>query len=37
MHPSPLRQFITRRIADWKKTPSPDLNRRPTVFLILAT
>ena len=29
--------IITRRIADWKKTPSPDLNRRPTVFLTLST
>lgn len=26
----------TRTIAEWKKVPPPDLERRPTVFLILA-
>ena len=28
--------IVTRRIADWKKTPAPDLAKRPTVFLLLA-
>jgi 16S rRNA (cytidine1402-2'-O)-methyltransferase len=29
-------EFIqTRRIRDWRKTPRPDLERRPTVFLLL--
>lgn len=26
----------TRRIADWKTIPAPDLDKRPTVFLLLA-
>ena len=28
--------IVTRRIADWKKAPAPDLAKRPTVFLLLA-
>lgn len=27
---------ITRRTAAWRKIPKPDLNRRPTVFLLLS-
>jgi 16S rRNA (cytidine1402-2'-O)-methyltransferase len=29
-------QIITRRIADWKAAPVPDLDKRATVFLLLA-
>jgi len=29
-------QIITRRIADWKASPTPDLDKRATVFLLLA-
>lgn len=29
-------QIATRRIADWKAAPPPDLDKRPTVFLLLA-
>jgi len=29
-------QIITRRIADWKASPAPDLDKRATVFLLLA-
>ena len=29
-------QVVTRRIADWKAAPAPDLDKRPTVFLLLA-
>ena len=28
--------IATRRIADWKKLPAPSLDKRPTVFLLLA-
>lgn len=28
--------IATRRIADWKKTATPELSKRPTVFLLLA-
>lgn len=28
--------IVTRSISDWKRLPQPDLNRRPTVFLLLA-
>ena len=29
-------QIATRRIEEWKTTPPPDLEKRPTVFLLLA-
>jgi 16S rRNA (cytidine1402-2'-O)-methyltransferase len=29
-------QIRTRRMADWKVAPSPELDKRPTVFLLLA-
>lgn len=29
-------QILTRRIADWKAVPAPDLDKRATVFLLLA-
>ncbi len=29
-------QISTRRIVDWKAAPAPDLDKRPTVFLLLA-
>ncbi len=32
----PSESIRTRRIADWKKETPPDLERRPTVFLLLA-
>lgn len=32
----PTQMIVTRSIADWKRAASPDLNRRPTVFLLLA-
>lgn len=28
--------IITRRVAEWKRLPPPDLDKRPTVFLLLA-
>ncbi len=28
--------IVTRRIADWKCAPAPELSKRPTVFLLLA-
>ena len=28
--------IATRRVADWKAAPPPDLDKRPTVFLLLA-
>ena len=28
--------IVTRRIADWKKAATPELSKRPTVFLLLA-
>jgi 16S rRNA (cytidine1402-2'-O)-methyltransferase len=28
--------IVTRTIANWKKTPMPDLHKRPTVFLLLS-
>lgn len=28
--------ILTKRIADWKKAPVPDLHKKPTVFLLLA-
>lgn len=30
----PSQYIITRRVAEWKKDRPPDLNKRPTVFLI---
>jgi 16S rRNA (cytidine1402-2'-O)-methyltransferase len=27
--------IVSKSIADWKKSPLPDLNRQPTVFLLL--
>ena len=32
----PTETLATRRIADWRKTQRPDLDKRPTVFLILS-
>jgi 16S rRNA (cytidine1402-2'-O)-methyltransferase len=32
----PSEQIATRRIADWKALAPPDLDKRPTVFLLLA-
>jgi 16S rRNA (cytidine1402-2'-O)-methyltransferase len=32
----PSEQIATRRIADWKATTTPQLDKRPTVFLLLA-
>jgi len=32
----PTEAVATRRVADWHKAPRPDLDRRPTVFLLLA-
>lgn len=32
----PGEMIVTRRIMDWKKTPLPDLHKKPTVFLLLA-
>ncbi|MFH1869125.1 MAG: SAM-dependent methyltransferase [Pseudomonadota bacterium] len=32
----PSEQIATRRIADWKATAPPQLDKRPTVFLLLA-
>ncbi|MFA4968704.1 MAG: SAM-dependent methyltransferase [Sulfuritalea sp.] len=29
-------QILTRRVADWKAAPVPELDKRPTVFLLLA-
>ncbi len=29
-------QIVTRRVADWKAASPPDLDKRPTVFLLLA-
>jgi 16S rRNA (cytidine1402-2'-O)-methyltransferase len=29
-------QISTRRVADWKAAPPPDVDKRPTVFLLLA-
>jgi hypothetical protein len=29
-------QIATRRIADWKTASPPSLDKRPTVFLLLA-
>lgn len=29
--------IVTKRIADWKNAPLPDLHKKPTVFLLLAT
>lgn len=28
--------ILTKRVADWKKLPLPDLHKKPTVFLLLA-
>lgn len=28
--------IMTKTVADWKKTPLPDLHKKPTVFLLLA-
>jgi 16S rRNA (cytidine1402-2'-O)-methyltransferase len=30
-------QIATRRVADWRTTLAPDLDKRPTVFLLLAS
>ena len=32
----PGESVVTRDIASWKKTPLPEIDRRPTVFLLLA-
>ncbi len=32
----PSEEIATRRIADWKRLPAPALDKRPTVFLLLA-
>jgi 16S rRNA (cytidine1402-2'-O)-methyltransferase len=32
----PGERIVTRRIAGWKTAPAPDLDKRPTVFLLLA-
>lgn len=32
----PGEQIATRRVADWKASAPPDLDKRPTVFLLLA-
>lgn len=32
----PGESIVTRTIGEWKKQPAPDMDRRPTVFLILA-
>ena len=29
-------QIATRRIGDWRKQPLPEIDRRPTVFLLLS-
>jgi 16S rRNA (cytidine1402-2'-O)-methyltransferase len=29
--------IVTKRISEWKQSPLPDLNKKPTVFLILNT
>lgn len=29
-------QIFTRTVSDWRKTEAPDIDRRPTVFLLLA-
>ncbi|MDZ4210435.1 MAG: SAM-dependent methyltransferase, partial [Methylotenera sp.] len=29
-------KIVTKSIATWKKSPLPDLHKRPTVFLLLA-
>lgn len=32
----PTEAVATRRMADWRKAPRPDLDKRPTVFLLLS-
>lgn len=32
----PGESVVTRTVADWRKAPPPDIERRPTVFLLLA-
>jgi 16S rRNA (cytidine1402-2'-O)-methyltransferase len=32
----PSEHIASRRIGEWKRTPAPDLDKRPTVFLLLA-
>jgi 16S rRNA (cytidine1402-2'-O)-methyltransferase len=32
----PSEQIASRRISEWKRAPQPDLDKRPTVFLLLA-
>ena len=32
----PAETVLTRRVQDWRNTVRPDLNRRPTVFLLLS-
>ncbi|CAB1369385.1 SAM-dependent methyltransferase [Denitratisoma oestradiolicum] len=32
----PSESISTRTVAQWKKSPTPDMERRPTVFLLLA-
>jgi 16S rRNA (cytidine1402-2'-O)-methyltransferase len=32
----PEESIVTRTVAQWKKAPAPDLDKRPTVFLFLA-
>jgi len=33
---TPAESISTRTVADWKRQPPPDIDRRPTVFLLLA-
>jgi 16S rRNA (cytidine1402-2'-O)-methyltransferase len=28
--------IVSKRIADWRNAPAPDLHKKPTVFLLLA-
>jgi 16S rRNA (cytidine1402-2'-O)-methyltransferase len=32
----PTQSIVSRMVADWRRQPSPDLDRRPTVFLLLS-
>jgi len=32
---SPGEQILTRSIAQWKSLPTPQLNKRPSLFLLL--
>ena len=33
---APTEEIVTRTVAQWRRTPSPQLHKRPTVFLLLA-